>query len=358
MIPRCFFAVLVLFVAACPGPSIQHVSYPDGTPHWEYQLKDGVPNGEGRVWHPNGNLRSEGTYVHGEKHGIFRFFDDSGEFEHQALFVSGVEVWRSDDRAAEPPAEQLSALWSVDHKREESFTSWFQISRDTTPAPYFATLDSTIPHVGLEIGAGDVQRTALFASYARGRYGVYGQFLQTNLNSAGMSYSGKRTLELGGTRTFDLDRIGVLTARAGLLFPIGNDNEAGFLASAAGAEVRPSDAATSFPSAFATRTGVSLVRAHAYYVLQGDAQVDWILAGQARPLDAVLHANAGVGFGVRAAMASLQLTSAMSVSDPSRDLAAVAAGATFWLGKLWVLGTYSHAFTGPAAFTMAVGRDL
>ena len=36
-------------LVACAPARNQRVAYPDGTPHWDYELRDGVPNGGGFV---------------------------------------------------------------------------------------------------------------------------------------------------------------------------------------------------------------------------------------------------------------------------------------------------------------------
>ena len=200
---------------------------------------------------------------------------------------------------------------------------------------------------------------ALFASYARGPWGGYVQLLEADyLGTPDMTYAGRRTLELGGTRRFEVEDVGSLTVRGGVLVPVGNDNQAGYLASALDAQLWPTDSAASFPSSVAARTSASLVRARAYYVLQADAGIDWIFAGEERAFDASFRANAGIGVGTRAAMASVQLTNAISISDPSRHVDAVAVGATLWLENYWLTATYSWAFTGLTALTLAAGRDL
>jgi len=150
----------------------------------------------------------------------------------------------------------------------------------------------------------------------------------------------------------------VLTVRAGILAPIGNDNDSGFIASSAGAFQRPTDAAASFPSSLALRTGASLTRARSHLVLQGDGGVDWLLGGEARPVDALLRANAGVGVGMRAAVLSLELSNTVRVSDPSRRIHALGIGGTFWLAGVWLTTCVSRTFAGQNAVTASVGYEL
>jgi hypothetical protein len=333
--------------------------YPGGAVlHWDYELRDDIPDGAAQVWHPNGSLRSEGNYVEGRKHGRFRFYDETGAFEHQAVYLHGQEVWSSDDQTADPSDEITRELGTPPTRSDATPLTW---SHDPVPAPYFGTLDRTtgLNRIGGELGMGNIRRTELYANYMLAHYGLYGQVLQTNVDSnGGAMYSGKRTAELDGTRRFSLGDVGTLVARAGVVVPVGNDDQQGFIASSLGSTVMPSDVATSFPSTVAVRTGASLTRSRKYFVLQGDAGVDWIVAGQTRPLDALLRANAGLGVGGRAAMVSIEVSNTALASDPSRSLHAVAFAGTLWFARMWGTGVASFATNGQSALTIGVGREL
>ena len=347
----------LVLLAACNAASVQGASYPTGAPYWQYNLVDGIPNGIGRVWHENGQLRSEGPYRDGNKHGRFRFYDDAGVFEHQAVFVDHVEVWRSDDPKAEPPGDIVARLDVVAPTRPEG--EFDQL--DPTPLLFFSALDHAASpnRAGVDFGLGDVRRLDVFATYARGRNGVYGQLLETDVtDTSQMHLDGRRTLDLGGTRRFTLAAIGDLLARAGVVFPVAHDDEQGFYASSAGANVNPTDAATSFPSTFALRTSASLTRTRHFLVLQGDAGIDWIVGDDDRPIDPLLRANAGIGIGLRSAVASVQLSSAMLAADPSRALGAVAFAVTLTLAGVWVTGAASESTRGSGQLSLGVGYAL
>jgi hypothetical protein len=371
----------VAALIACTGSaklSTQRISYPNGSPHFEYEMRNGVPDGTGRVWHANGELSSQGVYVNGVKHGEFTFYDDDGRFEHKAYFWKNVEVWRSTVATEKPPEQLISGLVAFSGSTpphlgenmptEETSTPGFQISRDP-PAPYFALLDRTtgLNRVGLQFGfgAGDgtsfgsVSRLEVFGNYRVSRFGAYGQLSQARYEAVpGMTLSGRRTLEGGGTYHHSLGGIGMLTARTGLLVPVGNDDTDGFLASNAGAFQRPTDAAASFPTTAAIRTGASLTRMRERVVMQADAGVDWLAGGPNASLDALLRANAGVGFGIRSALVSAELSNTVRVSEPSRRLHAFGLGGTFWLNRMWVQTSLSLTVTGTTAITGALGYEL
>lgn len=357
--------VLALGAQACGSAtsSIRRVPYADGKPHFEYEEKDGVPNGAGRTWNPNGSLKSEGTYVDGVKQGRFRFNDEAGGFEHQALFWNDVEVWRSSDPTAEPSDELVTGLgvYTREPHRMEPEGRTFEISKDPVPAPYFSTLEraTALNRLGVDVGTGATRRMEVFANYALTSFGAYGRFLETDLDGANdMTIGGRRTLELGGTWRDEIEGIGSLTPHAGLVLPLGNDDRDGFIASSAGAIVRPSDVVASFPSTTAMRTGASLTHQRSGIVAQVDGGIDWLFAGQQHPFDAVAHANIGVGVGVRAAMLGVELSNAVLVSDPSRHVDAVALTGTVWFVGSYLTTALSRAFSGASLVTVGVGYEL
>jgi hypothetical protein len=354
-------AVLAVALAACaPAIEVQRVAYQSGAPHWEYELRDGVPDGHGRVWHPTGALASEGTYAAGIKHGHFRFYGTDGAFDHQALYWKDVEVWRSDDPRAAPSEALLAGLDAVTDTQSitaRPSSPW----SEPIPAPYFATLDrvATVDRVGLRLTTGVVQAMAAYADVVFGPYAIYGQVAETHLDlTPDMTLSGRRTAELGAARRFALPGVGTLHAHAGVMVPTQHDDVAGFVATTAGSRVLPGDAAAGFPSTSALRAGVSVVRQRELLVLQGDLGIDALLGGGATHGDALARANLGLGFGVRAAMLSLELTNTLRLSEPSRQLHAVAAAVTVWRAGLWFTAAYAYGLSGEGTLTMHAGYEL
>ncbi len=366
-------ASILACLAACgtPGIATQSLRYPDGRPQWEYEARDGVPHGRSRTWHANGTLKSQGSYVDGAKQGRFEFFNEDGDFAHQALFWKSVEVWRSTDRAAQPSEELLTGLatyssMNPESAEEQSSSFSFRISKDPVPRSYFSSLDRTtgLDRVGLQLATsavddGRATRGDLFGNVAIARqWGVYGQLGQTMLApAAGTALSGRRTLELGGTHRRTLGALGNLSGRLGVLFAISHDDMQGFLASSAGAYQRPTDAAVSVPSTVALRSGASVTREREHLVVQADAGVDWLVGGQAT-IDALVRANAAVGFGMRAGVISVELSNTMRVSDPALRVHALGLGGTFWFERMSLSGLFSLASAGTSALTFTVGYEL
>ncbi len=363
-----------MVMVACGGSAarVQRVAYPSGRPHFELELKNGVPEGTGRTWFESGGLRSEGTYVAGAKHGRFVFFTEAAGFDFQAEFRNDVEVWRSTDHDAEPPTEVLAVAAPTAPRRPGLPSTPPELipkfTRDAIPAPYFTTLDRmTLSRVGVEGSAGstdsrsfgDVTRLGVFGSYRFTSLGVYGRASQSILVlDGGMRLIGRESLELGGTYDHELRRSGTLMLRAGVLAPIGHDNNEGFLAGSFGSYQRVADAVESDSSRAAIRTSASFTRRQRLLVAQADLGVDWLLGGLDHSVDALLRANAGVGFGLRSAVLTFEVANTIRASDVSRRISSFGVGGTIWLDRLWLSATLSLSQHSSTALLGALGYEL
>lgn len=356
-------ATALLAVACAPSSAVHQTRYPDGRPQEEYGTRNGVRHGKARTWHAIGTIATEGTYIAGRREGTFTTFADDGSVLYRALFINDEEVWRSSDPTAQPDMQQVSIA------RRKVIDEALAPTTASVPVPWFSSLDRTtsLSRVGLQMGLGgpdklpfgSVKRTEIFGNYMRGRLGGYGQFSQTTLEApSGLMFSGRQTLEGGATFRLPSTGLGTATSRVGVLVPIGNDNGDGFVASTAGSFQRPTDAASSVPSAVAIRTGANLTRVTRRFVLQGDAGIDWLVAGEPSALDALARANVGVGFGSRSALIHLELTNTISISDPSRRLHSIGFGGGIRIVKGWLSGVFSHCISGDTSLTAAVGYEL
>ena len=367
--------LVLVALAACGGgfagtSNTHRVAYPNGYARFEFELRDGLPNGRGRAWYPSGAVELGGTYVDGARHGRFWFFTEGGALEHQAIYFNNAEVWRSTDAAAEPPAE-----WAVELARGETMPAarkaervgsedakpW--LVRTTVPAPSFASLDRiTMERAGVQVGVGgaddfgSVVRVDAFGHYRFSRFGAYAQLSQTQVEASMETLAGRRTFELGGTARHGIS-VGTFSGRAGLLVPAGNDDTSGFIASTAGVAQRPADAAGSFASSVAARTSASFVRTGERSVLQVDAGVDWLFGTEARAMDVLLRANAGVGLGTRRAMFTIEVSNTLRASEGTR-LHAIVLGGTATFAKVWLGANVSITHEADAAVLTSVGYDL
>ncbi|MBA3455423.1 MAG: hypothetical protein H0T42_20190 [Deltaproteobacteria bacterium] len=364
---------LVASVGCSAGTGNTHrVAYPNGYARFEFQLREGLPNGRGRVWYPSGALELVGTYVDGARHGRFWFFTESGAPAYQAIYFDNAEVWRSTDPDAEPPAnwavelarsEAVPTASKAERVESESAKSW--LVRSPVPAPAFASLDRiTIERGGVQVGVGGAEtvdfgsviRVDVFGHYRFSRFGAYAQLSQTQLAAQMETLAGRRTFELGGTGRRGLLG-GKITGRAGLLVPVGNDDTSGFVASTAGVAQRPADAASSFASSVSARTSASFVTTGERSVVQIDAGVDWLLGTETRAVDALVRANAGVGLGTRRAMLTIELSNTLRVAERTR-LHALVLGGTATFAKVWLGANVSITHEAAASVLTSVGYDL
>jgi len=68
--------------------------FPDGTPEWSVERVAGVRVGLERWYWPNGELRREGRYDGGEKHGAFVLTNEAGRSMGTISYEHGVQVGR------------------------------------------------------------------------------------------------------------------------------------------------------------------------------------------------------------------------------------------------------------------------
>jgi len=67
-------------------------NYPDGSKKLEVSMKDGFRDGSYREYHPNGELKVKGRYRADQKHGIWKYYDESGKQMDRKKFENGKEV--------------------------------------------------------------------------------------------------------------------------------------------------------------------------------------------------------------------------------------------------------------------------
>ncbi len=367
---RCAFVFAALLIAcAPPGASgLRQDRYGDGKLREEYRLHDGRRHGKAQSWHPTGRTESEGQYVAGRREGLFYFYDEDGKFAYQVMYVRDEEVWRSSDRQAKPDVSAVMAARQKLVKPEP-------VLEREKPIPWFASLDRTTAltrvGVGLGVGApaglgfGAAKRFEAYANIALDDlgFGVYGQLSQTSLQARSLSfpermYSGRRTLDVGGTRRLPVDLGDTTTARLGMILPLANDTSDGFVAGTTGAFQRPADAAVSVPSTVTLRTSASLTRRHKRFVVQADAGFDWLLGGEPSAFDALGRLNFGVGFGSRTSILTVEVSNTAALSDAERRLHAAGIGGAIQYSGFWLSGILSYCIDGGVAFTTAVGNEM
>jgi len=360
----------VAALAGCGGvlssnAPVARVAYPDGHARFQFELRNGMPNGLGKAWHRNGSLASEGVYKDGARHGRFTFFNADGSFIDQALYVDNVELWRSTNKLEQPPADLLAQLTAPDGA--VFVDDDVELSERTAPRPYFSTLDRTSgpARAGAQLGVGSARdldfgaatRLDLFGHYRIGRYGVFAQISETRLSvSDDMTLTGRFTTALAGTYHRTLG-FGALSATGGLIVPLGNVDPAATVASYAGAQQRPSDTVLAIPAPLTVRSAASLTTTRGHFVLQADTGLDLPFGADQHAVDVLARANVGLGLGTRSTMLTAELDNAVRISD-ARTFHAVALGGTVAYPALWVSASLSFWFSGTMSFLGTVGRDL
>jgi hypothetical protein len=360
--------------AAARESGVDRVAYPGGNARFEFELRDGLPNGRGRAWHANGKLASDGTYKDGARHGRFWLYNEDGTFAAQAIYVDNAEVWRSADEHAQPPQEWMEGIaisarpapsdaTAVDTGSE---TPWEE--RRAAPRPYFSMLDRTTgparagAQMGVsdakELGFGAATRLDVYGHYRIGSYGVFAEVSETHLGLANdMTLAGRRAAILAGTYHLELGPATV-SATGGFIAAIGNTDAAGSVASYAGAEQRPADAAVAIPAPFTVRTSASLTVARGLWVVQADAGLDSLLGGDEHELGVLGRANLGIGFGSRSTMLTAELDNSLPVTEGLPRLHALALGGTVTYSMVSISACLVFSYAGTTSFLTSVGYDL
>jgi hypothetical protein len=373
-------AALALALAGCggsllsPGTPIDRVAYPNGKARFEFELRGGIPNGRGRAWHANGKLASDGTYHDGARDGRFWFYSEDGTFASQAVFVDNTEVWRSFDEAVRPPEASMRgvAFEARPSTAEATFVDTgpdvpFEVAR-VAPRAYFSTLDRTTSpaRTGAQLGVGDAKdlgfgaatRLDVFGHYRFGHYGAFAQLSETRLAlQHDMTLGGRRAVIVAGTYHHALGPA-MLSANGGFIASLGNTDAAGSIASYAGAQQRPSDAAIAVPAPFGLRSGASITTGLGPFVTQADAGIDWLLGGDDQGFDPLGRANIGVGFGSRSTMLTAELDNAIHLSGSGSDFHAVALGGTIAFSAVWISASLAFSFASTTSVLASVGYDL
>ncbi len=214
----------------------QVLRHPNGEVRFAADTADGLPNGHGARYYDNGQLEYSGNFRNGDKSGLFHFYDREGNWVRQELFDANVSLWRSSVEADKPPATLLEAVLNKDDGDE---------AHQELPRPMFVAMDLPSrggiarvtfqqfePDAGPESSLVRALITQLSAAIpvARDDYGadyeVYGGISFPSVQNEVGRRMGKRTVELGASRT----SFGGLSVATGLAVPVGGDTGQGYVA--------------------------------------------------------------------------------------------------------------------------------
>lgn len=380
---RCLAALLSLAAATatsgCGSPthSMQRVAYPSGQTRWEFQARDGVPHGTSHTYHPDGAVRSVGAYRNGRKHGLFIYYDAQGRIESKTYFWRHVAVWTSTDRSAEPPPELIAGLMRMHGAESEAPPDEAEMEVSSPglldrlkarfdqgpPRAHFSSLDRTTPltRFGVQLGAGGsaqedatVERATIFGNYVVDAYSVFAQLDGSRVRTTTDEVGGRSTLEVSAGHHRRLAG-GWISPRVGVILPVGNDDQDGYMPSAAASYQRPADAVATLPSTVALRGAASYTRSGPGWVLQGDGGVDLAAGGAGGPVRPFGRANAALGIGARSLMGMLELSNTLRLDDLDQRLHAIGVGGALWLGGVWTTALLSRTSGGHITFAAGAG---
>ncbi len=371
-------AALAFALVGCAAGGIQpravdRVAYPGGRARFEFELHNDLPNGRGRAWYPNGKLASDGTYQDGARHGRFWLYNEDGTFAAQAVYVNNQEVWRSTNDSEQPP-EELSKGFVLQLRPAPSEATLVdtgaELAQDAyrAPRPYFSILDRTTAPAragtqvgvgeGNELGFGAATRFDVFGHYRIGSYGVFAQLSETLLAVPNqMTLAGRRSAILAGTYHHVFGPA-TLSVSGGLIAAIGNTDVAGSVASYAGAEQRPTDAAVAIAAPFGLRSGASLCASKGQILIQVDTGVDWLFGNDDHGVIALARANVGVGLGTRSRMLTFEFANSLQLSGTQTWFHALALGGTMVFPQVWLTASVALSDSGTTSILGSVGHDL
>ena len=370
---------LLLLVASCSNQQHSHrtVNSRSGLIFWEYEATAGIPDGRTRTYYPNGEVQTDGYYLHGQKHGLHHAYADTGEIIKKAFFWYDVLVWSTLSATEAPPRALVLSLAGLTDPVEirRLYGGAITVREETfrgldlrPPEALFVSADRHVARgdrIGLLLGAGgatgqfsSARRYSMFGKLTRGKFGAFFQVDGSNLANLSESWSGtiegRRTLEFGGTHGFP-STFGHLTARVSFVAPVGHDDADGYLAAAATSFQRPTDAIYSLPSTVAVRSSMSWILRGARWVIQMDAGLDAAVAGVSEMAPVFGRFNAAFGLGVRSAIASLEVSNAAPLDAFDRRLQSLGVGAAFFSSGI-VLKMLAARTTGGHA-TLSLGSE-
>ena len=341
-------------VAACSGPSTAFKrTYPSGITKVEIALKNGVRDGRGTTYHPNGEIASQGPYRVGAKHGVFHYWNADGVWLKQELYRTRRLVWTSTNRSDAPPFDfGVDSLSSA--RAHEPVTS-AAVVIDAAPGASGSSMAMTGPPGGMEgslevathaaprflnalvghgsflqltMGGGSgvqnssANRIGMLAAYADGRLGGSLAVTLSRFSSDSLSAWGKPVFDVQTSYLLPYTR-GIFVARVGVVLPLGNDDARSALAAAASLVQAPNDAIYTLPSTLATRGSLSWVAASDYVVAQVDMGLDIAVFGYSEKVHPIVHANGAVGVGAHDIFVAAEVSTVASWTNTIRDMALV-----------------------------------
>lgn len=278
------------------------------------------------TYHDNGAVDYQGTFKAGSRHGLFHFWNDQGVWLKQELYVDATLLWASTNRDYVPPNKLLAQLTSASETEptQPSFTS--RASSLTAPESRF--LNSLPGHgsfVQLSLGSGSevpyssAQRLGIRGSYADGRLGGSVALTVARFQDDYVTAWAKPVADLHASYLLP-HTTGIFVARAGVVVPIGNDNNRSALAGASAVVQSPNEAIYVLPSTLATRGSLSWYGTSKYVVSQIDLGLDLGFFGYPDGVHPIVHANAAIGVGAKGFILAAEGATALAWTRSLNDV--------------------------------------
>lgn len=311
-------------------------------------MKDGVPDGRATRYYPNGAVQHQGTYKAGAKHGLFHHWDDQGVWQKQELYVSNTAVWTSSERSDYPPEDVLDdeSVSEAAPGHNALSTKHAEISASSTRAggpnatlvdpaadngaemPSTRFLNGLPAHGsfaqvsmgrGSSVTASSAQRMTLRGSYAEGQLGASVALTLARFADDTLSAFAKPVADAHVSYLIPYVR-GVFVARAGLVLPLGNDDNTSALAGAASVVQAPNDAIYVLPSTVATRGSLSWYGTTDYVIAQADLGIDIAFFGYPDGVHPIIHANSALGVGMQGFFVGVEGSTALAWTGTLTDV--------------------------------------
>lgn len=215
---------------------------------------------------------------------------------------------------------------------EEPSSSEEEALPEPPSTQFFNGLPAHGSYLQLTVGSGSsvpdssASRTSLRASYVDGLLGASIAIVVSRFDSELVSAWGKPVADLQVSYLLPQHAgSGTVVARAGAVFPLGNDNNKSALAGAASVVQDPKDTIYVLPSTLAARGSLSWFHASKYTITQIDLGIDLGLFGYPDKVHPVILANGALGLGTKGYFAGIEGSTALGWTGGVNDVVLVGA---------------------------------
>ncbi len=311
------FVVLLIFLAAQTTAQAETISqvYPNGSPRWNYELRDGVQHGTSELFYEDGSPMVSGVFDRGLKHGLFLYYRPDGSLREKVLYVRGLRKWRS-STAAPGETPPLALLTTTKHGAPNPT----KVTLKTWSLPWlpFSSLDRITRRFGLSLGTSgengeqNGRRTeAFFHLIFKKKYGLFVSGSQTWISGVSQGGGSKQkrerifneeqsTFHLAANYSPIQSIAGNLLLRVGYLRSFDTAPSDNTPVRSFNGPQRASDFAATFVNAETIRASGTVSTSRGYFSFQADLGADYVqysVDNDTTESTALLRFNAGAAVG-------------------------------------------------------------